>query len=88
MKIGVDSDVIENLISATENTEYYLQQLAREGHDVKTITEGKECGNLDLYITSKPTKLTVPDGVAKNFLLFPDQVSTWWEIYNHIRYEL
>ncbi len=88
MEIGIDRGVMEDLSSTTENTEYYLFQLTCEGHNVKTINEGKGCGDLDLYITNKPTKLTVPLGAVKNLLLFPGQVGTWWEIYNHIRYEL
>ena len=68
MKIGIDSAVIEKLALTTENTEYYLGQLKREGHDVKIITDPKECEDLDLHVD--------------------DQFGSWWEIYNHIRYDL
>jgi hypothetical protein len=90
MKIGIDSGVIESLASTAENAEHYLRQLAREGHDLSIIT-GDSAVNvkcLDLYIASKSAESLVSDGVAKNSLLFPDQVNTWWDIYNHIRYEL
>lgn len=68
MKIGIDSNVMDKLVSTTENTKYYLNQLKGEGHDIKILTDPTECEGLDLRID--------------------DKFGSWWEIYNHIRYEL
>lgn len=89
MKIGINANVIENLKSTTENTEYYLRQLTSEGHEVKIVIQGEGCENLDLYITNESSEDPILlAGAVKNFLLFPGEVGTWWEVYNHVRYEL
>lgn len=68
MKIGIDPSVIQSLASTTENAEYYLAQLKREGHEIELLTDPKESEGLDLHVD--------------------DKFGSWWEIYNHIRYEL
>jgi len=89
MKIGIDSVVIEKLARTDENSEYYLGQLVCEGHDVKIVIQGEGCENLDLYITNESSEDPILlAGAVKNFLLFPGEVGTWWEVYNHVRYEL
>jgi hypothetical protein len=88
MNIGINSAVIDQLRQTSENTEHYLRQLAREGHDVKIVAGEEECRDLDLYVASKAIATVSLAGSVKYHLSYPDQVGTWWEIYNHIRYEL
>ena len=81
-------------IVTTDSTAIVKEWLSSQGLeclvlDAQKLSEtGNTCGHFDLYMASQSGKPLIPVGVVKNFLLFPDQVNTWWGLYNHIRYEL
>ena len=88
MKIGINfEDVIVPLASTAEDTEYYLRQLEREGHNLEIITNDS-VDSAKKWLADRGLAMPVFD-VCRILDVYIDvKFKTWWEIYNHIRYDV
>jgi hypothetical protein len=91
----------ESALSA-EHASFYIEQLRKEGHRVVTISDQINTAVVfEMYVYDDVDKLIPLIGTARHLLFFSEShnsrencprqivsVSSWWEIYNYIRYEI
>ncbi|OHA85874.1 MAG: hypothetical protein A3A90_00555 [Candidatus Zambryskibacteria bacterium RIFCSPLOWO2_01_FULL_35_19] len=104
MKIGISEDIIEDLCLTDSIGYYPRQLVSKgheilvvvnsSVYDYREMVSGQVRTrplvgeNLTIYITSESSKPVFPGAPVKIVLIFPTQVSNWWDIYNHLWYEV
>ena len=97
MRIGIGQSAL-----SAKHAGFYVVQLKQEGHEITPISEiDTNCTVLEVYICDNLDELILLVDIVRHLLFFPTKynqhekepkgivrVGSWWEIYNHIRYEI